>query len=29
MSQIAEKRFPCAMLLGGLSANLNHLKIVP
>ena len=26
MSQIAEKKFPCAMLLGGLSVNLNHLK---
>ena len=26
MSQIAEKKFPHAMLLGGLSVNLNHLK---
>ena len=26
MSQIAEKKFPCTMLLGGLSVNLNHLK---
>ena len=26
MSQIAKKKFPCAMLLGGLSVNLNHLK---
>ena len=26
VSQIAEKKFPCAMLLGGLSVNLNHLK---
>ena len=26
MSQIVEKKFPCAMLLGGLSVNLNHLK---
>ena len=25
VSQIAKKKFPCAMLLGGLSANLNHL----
>ena len=28
MSQIAEKKFPIAMLLGGLSVNLNHLKMV-
>ena len=27
MSQIAKKKFPHAMLLGGLSVNLNHLKI--
>ena len=27
MSQIAEKKFPHAMLLGGLSVNLNHLKM--
>ena len=27
MSQIAEKKFQCAMLLGGLSVNLNHLKM--
>ena len=27
MSQIAEKKFPITMLLGGLSVNLNHLKI--
>ena len=26
MFQIAEKIFPIAMLLGGLSLNLNHLK---
>ena len=26
MSQIADNRFPCVMLLGGLSVNLNHLK---
>ena len=26
MSQIAEKKFPITMLLGGLSVNLNHLK---
>ena len=26
MSQIAEKKFPSTMLLGGLSVNLNHLK---
>ena len=26
MSQIAEKKFPRTMLLGGLSVNLNHLK---
>ena len=26
MSQIAKKRFPIAILLGGLSVNLNHLK---
>ena len=26
MSQIAKKKFPHAMLLGGLSVNLNHLK---
>ena len=25
-SQIAKKKFPCAMLLGGSSVNLNHLK---
>ena len=29
MSQIAEKKFLCAMLLGGLSVNLNHLKKKP
>ena len=27
MSQIADNRFPVVMLLGGLSVNLNHLKI--
>ena len=27
VSQTAEKKFPIAMLLGGLSVNLNHLKI--
>ena len=27
VSQIASDRFPCVMLLGGLSVNLNHLKI--
>ena len=26
VSQIAEKKFLCAILLGGLSVNLNHLK---
>ena len=26
VSQIAEEKFPCAMLLGDLSVNLNHLK---
>ena len=26
--QIADKRFPCAMVYGGLSVNLNHLKMV-
>ena len=26
VSQIADKRFSCAMLLGGLSVNLNHLN---
>ena len=26
VSQIAEKKFSHAMLLGGLSVNLNHLK---
>ena len=26
MSQIAKKKFPHAMLLGGFSVNLNHLK---
>ena len=26
VSQIAEKKFQCVMLLGGLSVNLNHLK---
>ena len=26
MSQIAKKKFPCTMLSGGLSVNLNHLK---
>ena len=26
VSQIADNRFPCVMLLGGLSINLNHLK---
>ena len=26
MSQIAKKKFPQAMLLGGLSVNLNQLK---
>ena len=26
MPQIADNRFPCVMLLGGLSVNLNHLK---
>ena len=28
VSQIADNRFPCVMLLGGLSVNLNHLKNV-
>ena len=28
MSQIADNRFPLVMLLGGLSVNLNHLKII-
>ena len=28
MSQIADNKFPCPMLLGGLSVNLNHLKIL-
>ena len=28
MSQIAEKKFSIAMLLGGLSVNLNHLKLM-
>ena len=28
MSQIAKKKFPHDMLLGGLSVNLNHLKTV-
>ena len=27
-SQIAKKKFPCTMLLGGLSVNLNHLTKV-
>ena len=27
VSQIADNRFPLVMLLGGLSVNLNHLKI--
>ena len=27
VSQIADNRFPCVMLIGGLSVNLNHLKI--
>ena len=27
MSQIAKKKFPIVMLLGGLSVNLNHLKM--
>ena len=26
VSQITDTRFPCVMLLGGLSVNLNHLK---
>ena len=26
VSQIVDNRFPCVMLLGGLSVNLNHLK---
>ena len=26
VSQIADNRFPCVTLLGGLSVNLNHLK---
>ena len=26
VSKIADNRFPCVMLLGGLSVNLNHLK---
>ena len=26
VSQIADKRFPLAMVKGGLSVNLNHLK---
>ena len=29
VSQIANNRFPRPMLLGGLSVNLNHLKISP
>ena len=28
VSQIADNRFPCVMLLGGLSVNLNHLIII-
>ena len=28
VSQIANNRFPCVTLLGGLSVNLNHLKRV-
>ena len=28
VSQIANNRFPLVMLLGGLSVNLNHLKIM-
>ena len=28
VSQIANRNFPLVMLLGGLSVNLNHLKIV-
>ena len=28
MCQIAKQKFPRAMLLGGLSVNLNHLKMV-
>ena len=28
VSQIADNRFPCVMLLGGLSVNLNHLKTI-
>ena len=27
VSQIADNRFPCVTLLGGLSVNLNHLKM--
>ena len=27
VSQIAHNRFPCVTLLGGLSVNLNHLKM--
>ena len=27
VSQIADNRFPCMILLGGLSVNLNHLKM--
>ena len=27
VSQIADDRFPCMMLLGGLSVNLNHLSV--
>ena len=27
VSQIANRNFPLVMLLGGLSVNLNHLKI--
>ena len=28
MSQIANRNLPCLILLGGLSVNLNHLKII-
>ena len=26
VSQMADRNFPCPMLIGGLSVNLNHLK---
>ena len=27
VAQIADKRFPCVIVYGGLSVNLNHLKM--